>query len=643
MKRLKFFYFIGLTFLTFSVVGQIELEKYTEKYPDKNGVFLDLSRSVEITIDKEGEPIIESTHNEELLFLNDNYKYYTERSLSYTSFSNIKSVSPAVYIPTGEKFKKVKIKEFSVEDDHDGSVFHDDVKKMSFFYKGLEKGGKTSLNYVKEYFEPHFFGTFYFTSYLPVESVKYTIQTPADMEIGFKMFGNEQDKVKYTVVENGGVKTHTWEAVELEDFDSESQSMDISYSATHIQVYIKSYMYKKEQKNVLRGVDDLYSYYRGFVNDVNEEGNEELIALADSLTRDIKDNDDKVRTIYYWVQENIKYVAFEAGLGGFIPRKASLVCDRKYGDCKDMSSVLYTMIKSIGLPVYYTWIGTRSIPYDYNEVPTPAVDNHMICTYFNGTDYVFIDGTGTGMKYGMPTAFIQGKEALVGISETEYKLIRVPVVSMDENTTIDTVYAHIKDGVVFGEGEVSYTGYSSIYLSDYLNNMSAKDLKDFYAGAFKKGNNKCKTEVTEQNGSEDRDAKLAIEYNFEIEDYVRVNGDELYINPFLKKYLSSSKIKLETNKRDKENTYKEKNRNVVYLKVPDGYALEYLPESVSFTHDYFGFDIAFSYDEEKKQVEISTLFIYDYLVHKSEDFPAWNEMIKKLNQAYVELIIFKKK
>jgi len=643
MRRLKALYFVGFTFFTLTVLGQGELEKYSEKYPDKNGVFLDLSRNVEITIDKDGKPVIESTHNEEVLFLNENYKYYTERSLSFTSFSSINSVTPTVYIPSGDKFKKVKIKEFSIEDDHDGSVFHDDVKKMTFLYKGLEKGGKTSLNYVKEYFEPHFFGTFYFTSYLPVESVKYSIQTPSHMEIGYKMFGDEQEKVKYTVVESGGIKTHTWESSELSDFDTESQSMDISYSATHIQVYIKSYMFKKEQKNVLRDVDDLYSYYRGFVRDVNEEGNEELIALADSLTKDIENNDDKVREIYYWVQENIKYVAFEAGLGGFIPRKASLVCTRKYGDCKDMSSVLYTMIKSIGLPVYYTWIGTRSIPYDYNEVPTPAVDNHMICTYFNGKEYVFIDGTGTAMRYGMPTSFIQGKEALVGISETEYKLIRVPVMDVDVNTTTDTVYTSIKDGVVYGEGTVSYTGYSAIYLSDYINNMTVKEREDFYTGAFKKGNNKCKSDVTEERGSENRDTELAIDYNFEIEDYVRVNGDELYINPFLKKYLSSAKIKIETNKRDKKNTYKEKNRNVVYIEVPDGYVLEYLPESVSFSHDYFGFDITFKYDEEKNQVEISTLFSYDYLIHKSEDFPAWNDMIKKLNQAYAELIIFKKK
>ena len=49
------------------------------------------------------------------------------------------------------------------------------------------------------------------------------------------------------------------------------------------------------------------------------------------------------------LQNNINYVAFEDGLGGFIPRGAASVCDKRYGDCKDKSLLLVTLLRDEGL------------------------------------------------------------------------------------------------------------------------------------------------------------------------------------------------------------------------------------------------------------------------------------------------------
>ena len=46
---------------------------------------------------------------------------------------------------------------------------------------------------------------------------------------------------------------------------------------------------------------------------------------------------EKAKAIFKWVQDNINYVAFGDGYGGFIPEGASATCDTRYGDCKAMS------------------------------------------------------------------------------------------------------------------------------------------------------------------------------------------------------------------------------------------------------------------------------------------------------------------
>jgi len=636
---------IGITCISALTYSQ-SVDEYRAKYPNSNGVFLKKNEAATISIDKDGNAIVEIEHDEERLFLNENFKYYTEDEIGFSSFTEITDIEPLVYVPKGDdKFKKVKIKEIIEEDGYDQSVFHDDYKIKRFFYSGLQNGGKTALKYKKRLTEPRFFGSFYFSSYLPIESASYSITTPADMEIAFTMFGSEEQKemVAYSVVESNSSKVHTWTVKNMPANNYESGSVDMRYIMTHVQVRITSYKFKGETKNVLRNVDDLYAYYYDFVKDVNTSGNEELKAIADSITRNFETTEEKVREIYYWVQDHIRYVAFEAGMGGFIPRPAQLVCDRKYGDCKDMSSVLYTMINSIGIPAYYTWVGSRDIPYTYEEVPTPAVDNHMICTYFNGEDYVFLDGTGSGTIYGFPTSFIQGKQTLVGISQEEYKLLTVPVLPSSASQTIDTVYVEIDGSSIKGTAKVTYTGYANIYLSKAIQNMTEKEKEDFFKTAFKKGSKKSECSVEEVRGLDSREEALEMDYSFNTPDYVKELDDELFFNPFLKKYHSGAKINLETTKNPIESTYREMNKNYISLKIPEGYEVEYIPEPISYESEKFSAEVTFKHVESENRIEIETNFDLNHLVIEPEEFPSWNEMVKKLNGVYTELIIFKRK
>ncbi|MCH2225153.1 MAG: DUF3857 domain-containing protein [Crocinitomicaceae bacterium] len=636
---LTFFSFFLFTFGNFA---QTLLEEYTKAYPKENGVFLRKNETATISISKQGEPKIKILHDEERLFLNDNCKYYANGSVGFSSFTKLEDLEANVYVPNGEKFKKTRINQFDIEEEVDRNVFHDDFKQMSFIYVGLIPGGKTELKYEKELEDSHFFGSFYFSSYLPVKECIYTINTPLDLEIDYKLFGTNKDKVNYSTSVKGKVRTHTWTAKEMDASPFEDNAVNFRYFGTHLQVWIKSYKSSGETKYMYRNPADLYSYYRGFVKDVNIEAKDDLKIIADSITQGIESEEEKVKAIFYWVQDNIKYVAFEAGMGGFVPREAKLVCDRKYGDCKDMTSILYSMLTSQGIDAYYTWIGSRDIPYDYTEVPTVAVDNHMICAYNNGEKYIFLDATGKGINFGLPTPFIQGKQALIGKSTTEHEIVRVPIVASNVNTTIDTVYVSIKEDLVVGRGKVTYSGYSKMQLADYLSNISESEKEEFYVNGFKKGNNKCESKVTKERGLKKRDTPLEMEYVFEISDYLKSYEDELYYNPFLKKYFSSSNINLETNEVDHENRFQEMNNLVSYISIPKGYSVSYLPKNMEFSHSDFSASINFTTDEVTQTILLNINFDMSHIIFKAKDFSAWNEMIRQLNVAYSEVIVFKK-
>lgn len=638
---------ILLCLTSFSILlstGQTpEFLKYQQKYEKENGVFLNLQEKVKITLGKNGKPEILLKHSEERLFLNENAKHYVEDDVSFSSFVNLEDLTPYVLIPNGTKYKKNKITDFKIVDDYDRAIFYDDIKKKQFYYKGLVKGGKTKLDYTKKLNEPHFFGSFFFSSYMPVEQASYEVEVPRNLKLTFKTFGDFKDKINYSKREKGSSVIHSWNVKELSKAPIEDGAVSFSHYATHIVVHISEYKYKKEDKHILRNVDDLYSYYYNFVKDLEkEEPSDEMKKLADSLTVNCKTNEEKVKSVFYWVQDNIKYVAFEDGLGGFIPRKSSLVCSRRYGDCKDKSSIIRDLLKLADVPAYLTWIGTRSLPYSYYDVPTPRSDNHMICSYFDGEEYIMLDGTGSHLPYGYPTPFIQGKEALIGIDEKTFKIVKVPEMDVTKNLNRDSIEIHIDGELVTGKGEASYKGYPAMFLNDKITNMSNEQKKKYYKRTFKKGNNKSTAEVHDVINLGEKDKDLAFTYSFKVPDYTKMNGDEIYFNPFLKKYFSGEKIDLSTNTVDKEIMYKDQFISKQIIHVPEGYKVEYLPENSSYTHDKFGFDIQFKELKEEKKIIMDIVYTNNHLVLKSEEFKDWNKMIKKLNASYSETIIFKK-
>src|SRR6202044_2828136 len=76
----------------------------------------------------------------------------------------------------------------------------------------------------------------------------------------------------------------------------------------------------------------------------------------------------KIQPIAKFVQQNIRYVASELGIGGMQPHPASDVFAHRYGDCKDKATLVRSMLHEIGVESYHVVINhergsvTRDMP-----------------------------------------------------------------------------------------------------------------------------------------------------------------------------------------------------------------------------------------------------------------------------------------
>ena len=636
---------ILITLILNVTVGRAQLTKdwsyYKAKYPKTNVVRLNNELSINIGIEKSGDISITQTSLNEDLFLNEAATQYSKESVSYSTFYKLEKVEASSFSLQDGNYLEHKVTEFRTKDELDGS-FYDDVKSVNFIYSNLSPGSKTKLNVVEKVMDPRFLSAFYFGGSYPVLNSKITITADKNVELSFKEFNTDSIHIAFSKKEKRNKVIYTWQSKNIDAIEMEDNTPNFKNYYPHIVPIVNQYQTKdKKVVKLSSEVSDLYRWYYSLVKDINKQAlDPDLVTLVNELTKDKKTELEKIRAIYYWVQNNIKYIAFEYALGGFVPREANQIYQKKYGDCKDNSNILYEMLKTAGIKGNLTWIGTRSIPYKYNELPTPAVDNHMILTYRDNDKIYFLDATGRYIPLELPSSFIQGKEALVGEGDDKFEVVEVPVVAADKNAEIDTSFIAINQKQLIGHGSKTVSGYKKINMFRRLESINTqKKLQDYYKIRLQKGNNKFIASNIKEINKYSYDKDFTINYDFKISDYAVQTNDEIYVNLNLDKILLENTIE-DGRKTDIEIDYKKAYTFVNELTIPDGYAVDYLPENISVKNHLLSASI--TYKLEGTKVIYTHRVTFDFLILNKEAQKEYEKLLKKIEKAYKEIIVLKK-
>ena len=102
----------------------------------------------------------------------------------------------------------------------------------------------------------------------------------------------------------------------------------------------------------------------------------EITARAQELTAGAPDLYTRLERITKYIQKNIRYFIVETGIGGWQAHYAGDIYRNKYGDCKDKTTLLISMLQAVGVKAYYFHVDTRR---GYIDPATPSLyGNHMI-------------------------------------------------------------------------------------------------------------------------------------------------------------------------------------------------------------------------------------------------------------------------
>lgn len=612
--------------------------EFKAKFPGEEAVVLNHSVAYQLKI-KDGQPYAESRSLEQIMYLSANAGAYLSKYNFYQS-SFHKLTAYEAYTKTAEG-KKIRVTDFKTDNSASAGIFYDDVKETSFDFPALSPGAVGNLELTEIHTDAHLLSPFYFSRGVPVAQSELKISFPREMSVKYVIKGLDKDKVRFTEETRRGEKIYTFSVKDLPADKRYPDAPDNSYYALHVIFYIEKY--QDESGNTIRylaGTDDLYKLNHGFLKDLNKQVSPELKQVVDSITRNLTTVEEKARHIYKWVQSNIKYVAFEDGMGGFVPRDANLVCTRRFGDCKDMSSILTVMLNTGGVPAYYTWIGTRHLPYSYIETPLPLVDNHMISTIRLNDEYLFLDGTDDNCVFGVPSEAIQGKEALVAINDTAYKILRVPVPPKEKNLLVDSTFLELTDDGIRGNIKLNLSGYYAMNMHSLLTHTNGKDQEKYFKTRFNRGSNKFRLDKFEIGDQSDFN-QLSLSANFDLQGYARKISGEWYLNLNLFKHYEHEEIDYPKRKTPIEFAFLNRQQYVTVLKIPEGYTISSMPAGKTYKNNVWGFEL--KYEQKNNLLILTEQFDNDHLLLTPDKFQDWNKVLENLYPSYKETISLTKK
>ena len=205
------------------------------------------------------------------------------------------------------------------------------------------------------------------------------------------------------------------------------------------------------------GWKDLGEYYLSLIAD-NMIPNDSVKLAASRLQGD--DEDSLIQQAFNLMVHNVRYLANEAEMYGWIPRPPGYTLENGLGDCKEMANLLRALLRekglNAGLALVFSGPGFQAL----KEFPTLDNFNHAI-TYVKMKDGTlrFLDPTFTFSNAATSYLHLVGQKALV-LEPGASRFVEIPLFPGDANRiqTTSTLFGPDENGTYTLQGETVFSG-----------------------------------------------------------------------------------------------------------------------------------------------------------------------------------------
>lgn len=214
---------------------------------------------------------------------------------------------------------------------------------------------------------------------IPVGKITRRLLIPQGRQLHFKYINDAAQPAESVA---GGKKVYTWEAKDVKAIKVEDGT-PAGYDPLP-GVSVSEYNSWQEVKDWAKSI------YEPAAN----ESSPQIKALAAEISGANATDEAKVLAAVRYVQDRIRYFGIEIGVNTHKPNNPASTLKLGYGDCKDKSVLLCSLLRAMGIPAHPILINTMNPSGLADHLPTPVIFDHVCVQvtvagqqhYFDATD-----------------------------------------------------------------------------------------------------------------------------------------------------------------------------------------------------------------------------------------------------------------
>ncbi|MFT3953719.1 MAG: DUF3857 domain-containing protein [Piscinibacter sp.] len=219
----------------------------------------------------------------------------------------------------------------------------------------------------------------------PTELRRVTLLAPADRRLDWRMFGDYRSgRIRPTETMRGNLRVLQFEERGLDGVEPESH-----IPGDYLPLRFIQFSAYPEWNDVARWAMALFPPAATLPPEL-QPVIERLRALPDPAAR--------AAAALQWVQEEIRYFSVSLGESSHRPYAPAEVVQRRYGDCKDKTYLLVTMLRELGIEATPVLVSLGNPRLRARLLPSPHLFDHVIARVDLGGASYFLDPTRLGQR-----------------------------------------------------------------------------------------------------------------------------------------------------------------------------------------------------------------------------------------------------
>ncbi|UMB60128.1 DUF3857 domain-containing protein [Lutibacter sp. A80] len=428
MKKLRsapFYFLLFFTLFSFSQDLNFNISKIPDSLKkDANSVI----RFENFSLDIQSQRQMIYSVDAAITIYNKLADEFADITIYYNKGTNIKNVKAYVYNASGKEIKKIKKSDFKDFSASGGALYSDN---RALYYNYTPIGYPYTIHYT---YEVKTSNTAFIPPWFPVDSYRqsvqkssYTIKCPSDIVLR----KSENNFMDYQIKKTEGSEILKYFIQNVPAEDSEPYSPSIRELVPNVKFGVNKFN--------LEGVDGEANnwsefgkwYYNNLLKstfDLPESTKKEIQNLTSVTENPI----EKAKIVYNYVQDKVRYISIQVGIGGFKPMLASEVDKLSYGDCKALTNYTKTLLDAAGVASNYTLIYGDRTKRDIDNEFLSHQGNHAVLNIPTNTGDLWLECTSQKTPFAEGGDFTDDRNALV-ISPEGGEIKRTKIYDDKEN------------------------------------------------------------------------------------------------------------------------------------------------------------------------------------------------------------------